>query len=90
MIDPHPWHAPETVALRAESAREVRALLHRLSDPQRAVVELRLAGLTGPEIAAVLGKTTGSVKLVQFRAYGRLRALLAADLNPPEDDHHAP
>ena len=53
------------------------------------MVELRLAGLRGPEIAAVLGKTPGSVKLLQFRAFGRLRALLAAgdDLDGPGDDH---
>lgn len=88
VVDPRPEHAPEAVALRAESAREVRAILGRLPEQQRVVVELRLAGLTGPEIAAVLGKSVGSVKLVQFRAYGRLRALLAADAAPEEN--HAP
>jgi len=88
VADPSPAASPEAVALRAESAREVRALLQRLPDAQRAVVELRLAGLSGPEIAGVLGKSAGSVKLVQFRAYGRLRALLAA--GDDSEDSHAP
>lgn len=87
VVDPRPANAPELVALQAETAREVRALLSRLTGQQRAVVELRLADLSGPEIAAVLGKSTGSVKLLQFRAYGRLRALLAAGDDPGEDDH---
>ncbi len=44
---------------------------------QRAVVELRLAGLTGPEIARVLGMQLAAVKSIQFRAYARLRKRLA-------------
>jgi len=88
VVDHRPGHAPETMALHAEAAREVRAILLGLSAPQRAVVELRLAGLNGPEIAAVLGRSTGSVKLLQFRAYGRLRALLGADAD--QEDRHAP
>jgi DNA-directed RNA polymerase specialized sigma24 family protein len=40
------------------------------------VVELRLAGLSGPEIALALGRSPGAVRLAQFRAYARLRDLL--------------
>jgi RNA polymerase sigma-70 factor (ECF subfamily) len=69
--------SPELVAERAAAADGVDRLLAMLSDQQRAVVELRLAGLTGPEIATALGKSLASVKLAQFRAYGRLRTLLA-------------
>ena len=44
-------------------------------DPQR-IVALRLAGLTGPEIAEIMNKQHQAVKSLQFRAYARLRKLL--------------
>lgn len=48
-----------------------------LPPEQREIVELRLAGLTGPEIARTLGKSHGAVKVAQFRAFTRLRAMLS-------------
>ena len=53
---------------------------------QRRVVELRLAGLTGPEIATALDTTHSSVKSAQFRAYQTMRATLTALGYAPEDD----
>jgi RNA polymerase sigma factor (sigma-70 family) len=70
-----PGSAEEAV-LVAETQRGVRDLLNQLPVDQRAIVELRLAGHTGPEIAAILGRSLASVKFAQFRAYGRLRELL--------------
>ena len=67
---------PEEQALSAEVDRSVEALLDRLAPDQRPVVALRLAGLTGPEIAAVLGRHPAAVKSAQFRAYTRLRRLM--------------
>ena len=67
---------PEDVALASEESHSLRALLARLPEDQRRVLELRLAGLTGPEIATVLGRSLGSVKMLQFRAVERLRVLL--------------
>lgn len=67
---------PEDHALATESERSVLALLDHLSPDQRQVVELRLAGLTGPEIAEVLGRRPEAVKSTQFRAYTKLRAML--------------
>jgi len=78
--------SPEDRLLAAETVRRLRALLLRLSDDQRRVLELRLAGLTGPEIAAALGRSVGAVRVLQFRALARLRALPeTADLC--EGDH---
>lgn len=68
--------SPETVALNASEQREVRALLRHLPDTQRQILELRLAGLTGAEIAEVLNRSHGSVKIAQVRAYRALRELL--------------
>lgn len=68
--------SPETSALHREDEQNVRRLLAQLTPDQREVVELRLNGLSGVEIAEVLGKQPGAVRAVQFRAYQRLRELL--------------
>jgi RNA polymerase sigma-70 factor, ECF subfamily len=68
--------SPEALALVAEADRSVVGLLARLPPEQRRVVELRLAGLTGREVAAVLGRSLPAVKIAQVRAYARLRGLL--------------
>jgi RNA polymerase sigma-70 factor (ECF subfamily) len=74
--DPAP--TPERVLLDDEEVTEVRALLSKLTVDQAQVVELRLAGLSGTEIAAVLGRAPNTVKVTQYRAYSRLRALLTS------------
>jgi RNA polymerase sigma-70 factor (ECF subfamily) len=66
--------SPEELVLSGETDGMVRALLLRLPPDQRQVLELRLAGLTGPEIAAALGRSHGAVKIAQVRAFARLRA----------------
>jgi len=73
--------SPEDLALAGDDGRALRAALMRLPPAQRRVVELRLAGLTGAEIAAALGTTPGAVKINQFRAVARLRVLLGVE--PP-------
>lgn len=67
---------PEDLVLIAEAEVTVRALLTRLSADQARILELRLAGLSGPEVAHALGRSRGSVKVAQFRAFARLRELL--------------
>lgn len=67
---------PEDLALAADEQRSLKALLERLPADQRSVVELRLTGLTGSEIATVLGRSLGSVKMLQFRAISQLRVYL--------------
>ena len=69
---------PEDLALVAEGDRAVQVLLTRIAPDQARVLELRLAGLTGPEVARVLGRTHGAVKIAQVRGYARLRKLLGA------------
>jgi len=66
--------SPEEVVLTDEAGCTVQALLAQLPPNQRQILELRLAGLTGPEIAAALGRSLGAVKIDQVRAFARLRA----------------
>jgi RNA polymerase sigma factor (sigma-70 family) len=74
-----PQVGPEETLLAAEERQSVQRRLQRLRPEQRRVVELRLAGLTGPEIARVLDRRPEAVKSTQFRAYARLRTLLGID-----------
>jgi RNA polymerase sigma-70 factor (ECF subfamily) len=76
---------PEEHTLIVEEMRELRALLARLPADQAQLVELRLAGLTDKEIAFVLGRSYGAVRVAQFRAVRRLRALLGVDTKGQPD-----
>jgi RNA polymerase sigma-70 factor (ECF subfamily) len=75
VADPSP--SPDDIAVLRDD-ETVRGLLAQLPNDQRDVVELRLAGLTGPEIARALGRSHGAIRIAQYRAYARLRSLLAA------------
>lgn len=83
-----PCASPEELAIRADDGERVLAMLRRLPERQRRIVELRIAGLTGAEIAQALGMSTSAVKSAQFRAYGTLRGLLRPELHlrPETDD----
>jgi len=81
LIDP--GQSPEDLAIAADAANQMRAMLGRLPDRQRAIVELRLAGLSGAEIGRTLGMSESAVKSAQFRAYALLRELFREhDLAP--------
>lgn len=81
----HPAHGPERIAIQGDLRDAFAAAMAELTETQRDVVALRLAGLTGPEIARALDMKVAAVKSTQFRAYTRLRDLLA----PYADDHLA-
>ncbi len=80
-------HSPEAQALASDDARTIRALLVQLPDEQRHLLELRLAGLTDAEIARVLGRSHGAVRMSQYRAIARLRALIGVLETPKEGPH---
>lgn len=67
---------PDSDALAAVELEELRRALDVLTDDQRQVVELRLAGLSGPEIRLVLDRSRSWVDTTQFRAIQRLRKAL--------------
>ena len=68
--------SPETAAIVAGDFAQIAALLGGLPVRSREVVELRLAGLSDREIAAVLGISGDAVRQAQSRAVSRLRGLL--------------
>jgi RNA polymerase sigma-70 factor, ECF subfamily len=67
---------PEEHAIASQEAALLREKIAELTPDQRAVIELRLAGLTAAEIATALGKSRNAVDQAQFRAITRLRTLL--------------
>ena len=84
-IDPRP--GPEAVVVDAEASRALCAVLAHLPPEQRRVLELRLAGLSGVEIAVALGRSHGTVRNLQHRTLVRLRALLG--VTGSGDEPHA-
>lgn len=77
VADPSP--GPEETALATEGQREVQLLLAAVAPDQRRVMELRLAGLSTVEVAAVLGRSPGAIRATQFRAATRLREIVGAE-----------
>lgn len=77
---------PEATALQRETGSALHAALQHLTDQQCEVVSLRLAGLTGKEIASAMGTTHGAVKATQARAFVRLRELMAPYMTEVNDE----
>jgi RNA polymerase sigma-70 factor (ECF subfamily) len=68
---------PEELAIQRIEGDRVLAALRQLSPDQREVLLLRTAaGLTGPEVAAILNKSTGAVKSLQHRGLASLARVL--------------
>jgi RNA polymerase sigma-70 factor (ECF subfamily) len=80
----HPGHTPEEIVLANEAIHRVREMLRQLPERQRRVVELRLADLSGQEIADAMSMSVSAVKSAQFRAYQTLRILLRDDAPPSQ------
>jgi RNA polymerase sigma-70 factor (ECF subfamily) len=68
---------PEELAIERVEGTRVMAALQQLSQDQREVLLLRMAaGLTAPEVAAIVNKTTGAVKALQHRGVASLARVL--------------
>lgn len=75
--DPREEGSPEGSALSAELAQEVHRALTELNDGQAEVLYLRfLQHLSVAETAAVMGKTEGAIKAMQYRALKSLAKVL--------------
>ena len=72
---PDPAAGPEAIAVQADRQRALQTYLCQLPPDQQRAIELRLAGLTGPEIAAALDRPHDAVRALLLRATKRLRTL---------------
>ena len=71
--------SPEAVAIDWEEQDAVQRLLRQLPRRDREVVELRLSGLTGREIAQTLNCSREAVRAAHYRAMQRMRALVSEE-----------
>jgi RNA polymerase sigma-70 factor (ECF subfamily) len=70
---------PDELALDADEARRIQSAMARLSEDQAQVIALRfLAGLSAPEVAAVMDRNEGAVRALQHRAVAALARILRA------------
>ncbi|MEO6579230.1 MAG: sigma-70 family RNA polymerase sigma factor [Candidatus Limnocylindria bacterium] len=84
IAEPRGSNDPARLAGQAEDARRLRGAVARLSGDRRHVVILRFVdGLTTREIANVLGRSDGAVRVLQHRALADLAELL--DEGTPAD-----
>lgn len=72
-----PEPGPLAVIEAWEAREELRRIIGLLSGSQQAIIRLRLDGHTGQEIADRLGMSLGAVKSAQFRAFEKIRELMA-------------
>ncbi|MFC4912132.1 sigma-70 family RNA polymerase sigma factor [Actinomadura gamaensis] len=82
LLEPErPQEGPERAVLDSITHRAVLAAVRRLGEEQRQCVVLRfLHGLSVAETAVVMGKKTGAVKALQYRAVRSLARMLPDDL----------
>ncbi|CAN5636150.1 sigma-70 family RNA polymerase sigma factor [soil metagenome] len=66
----------DAIALTGLDLAALYQALDVLTADQRLVVELRMAGLTGPEIRQAVGRSRSWVDTTQFRAIQKLRVVL--------------
>ena len=80
---------PDELAIERLESTRVIAALRELSPDQREVLLLSMAGgLTVPEVAAILGKTTGAVKALRHRGLASLTRVLG--LRNPDQTQERP
>ena len=76
LLDPaDPRPTPEERVESDDAWAQALRLLARFPDEQRRVLELRWIGLSGKEIATVLGKRHDAVRKIESRAVEKLRRL---------------
>jgi RNA polymerase sigma factor (sigma-70 family) len=93
----HGWPADtedrKEPAVESSEDSRVLAALQQLAPDQRQVLLLRLfGGLTAPEVAAALGKSTGAVKALQHRGLASLAQVLGlrSPHEPPDPPYPSP
>jgi RNA polymerase sigma-70 factor (ECF subfamily) len=77
----------EQTVMAALSRRALQDAIARLPADQREAIDLRIAGLTGVQIATAMGRSHDSVRMLQRRAIDRLRQDLAV-IAERKDVHH--
>ncbi|TAK29754.1 MAG: sigma-70 family RNA polymerase sigma factor [Chloroflexota bacterium] len=75
-VAPDPGPGPEEVVVARSEAQALRRAIGSLPKDQRIALELQLAGWSGEQTATVMGRSVGAVKVLRYRAVGKLRTLI--------------
>lgn len=78
---------PDEMVMAEQELRELHQLLAELPEDQRRVMELRLSGLSSPEVGRILGRSPTAIRSLQFRAVERLRTALTGHPCARENVH---
>ena len=78
---------PEVLAIRRDETARLQRAIAALPEERRQVIELRLAGLTSPEIARILERSPDWVRTNQRRAVLQLQAALQGTPEPGGPRH---
>ncbi len=71
---------PERFLIREEQLRRLRVALQYLTPRERRVLSLRFdAGLSGPQVAEIMGLSEINVRIITFRALKKLRNLMKSE-----------
>ncbi|MEU7228962.1 RNA polymerase sigma factor [Streptomyces chrestomyceticus] len=74
---PSPEMGPDEQAEWKELGEAIRKKLDKLSDDQHLVLALRItSGHTTAETAEIMGRPVGTIRVLQYRALAKLRALM--------------
>lgn len=76
---PDTGRLPEDLVIAQDAKHRLRSALRFLPDDQQAIIQMRLSGLSGAEIAEALEKSPQAIKSAQNRAFKRLRTILGYD-----------
>ena len=83
----HPDHGPEQAAEQGLFVEQVRRGLQELDSVQQEILALRfINGLSLQEVATILGKSVGAVKIAQHRALKELRGILQLEESEGKDE----
>jgi RNA polymerase sigma-70 factor (ECF subfamily) len=70
---------PEQLAMNADAAARMEALLKILPEKQREILILRVVvGMSAEEVAEAVGSTAGAVRVAQHRALAKLKTEITA------------
>ncbi|MEX2549146.1 MAG: sigma-70 family RNA polymerase sigma factor, partial [Nitriliruptoraceae bacterium] len=78
---------PEDWAVACAERDALRGAIAQLTDDQRTVIELQLAGWTGPQIGSATDRSPDAVKMLRYRAMKSLREALT-EMGWEKDCHH--
>ncbi|MCA9835017.1 MAG: sigma-70 family RNA polymerase sigma factor [Thermomicrobiales bacterium] len=76
--------SPEQHAISRDTQERVRQAIAQLNPRHQRIVQMRIAGYSGAEIAEAMDMTLNGVRTAHSRAYARLRDLLADEIETKE------